>query len=127
MGVLTEQSRIHAPLAMERTTLSTLPPLYSLPERQQSETQVVISAHVGWEGGGGCGLMGVYIRKGADSTLMTERTKGGGGVCVWRYIGYYCTYCTVKKLRSLNLLFSCVLCIGRKTVHDGAEKIVTLY
>jgi hypothetical protein len=79
MGVLTEQSRIHAPLAMERTTLSTLPPLYSLPERQQSETQVVISAHVGWEGGGGCGLMGVYIRKGADSTLMTERTKGGGG------------------------------------------------
>ncbi len=34
---------------------------------------------------------------------------------------------TVKKLRSLNLLFSRVLCIERKTVHDGAEKIVTLY
>ncbi len=52
MGVLTEQSRIHAPLALERTTLSTLPPLYSLPERQQSGTQVVISAHDGWQGGG---------------------------------------------------------------------------
>ncbi len=35
--------------------------------------------------------------------------------------------CTVKKLLSLNLLFSCVFCIGRKTVHVGAEKIVTLY
>jgi hypothetical protein len=34
---------------------------------------------------------------------------------------------TVKKLRSLNLLFSCVLRIGRKFVHVGAEKIITLY
>jgi hypothetical protein len=34
---------------------------------------------------------------------------------------------TVKKLRSLNLLFSCLFHIGRKTVHVGAEKIITLY
>jgi hypothetical protein len=34
---------------------------------------------------------------------------------------------TVKKLRSLNLLFSCVFRIGRKFVHVGAKKIITLY
>jgi hypothetical protein len=34
---------------------------------------------------------------------------------------------TVKKLRSRNLLFSCMFHIERKTVHDGAEKIITLY
>ncbi len=38
----------------------------------------------------------------------------------------YLTY-TVKKLQSLNLLFSCVFRIGRKFVHVGAEKIITLY
>jgi hypothetical protein len=32
----------------------------------------------------------------------------------------YYTLRTVNKLRSLNLLFSCVFCIGRKTVHVGA-------
>ncbi len=30
-------------------------------------------------------------------------------------------------MRSLNFLFPCVFCIERKTVHVGAEKIVTLY
>jgi hypothetical protein len=34
---------------------------------------------------------------------------------------------TVKKLRSLNLLFSCLFHIGHKSVHVGAEKIITLY
>jgi hypothetical protein len=121
MGVLTEQSRIHAPLALERTTLllkpSTLPPLYSLYQRDKRaalwESTVPefidtvfaktspkrsfsvienerfrlvsektgsinsgtgsISAHDGWEGGRRVWSHGVYIRKGADSTLMTER------------------------------------------------------
>jgi hypothetical protein len=36
-------------------------------------------------------------------------------------------HCTVKKLRSLTLLFSCIFHIGRKPVHDGAENIITLY
>jgi hypothetical protein len=34
---------------------------------------------------------------------------------------------TVNKLRSLNLHFSNMLCIERKVVHSGAEKIITLY
>jgi hypothetical protein len=34
---------------------------------------------------------------------------------------------TVKKLWSLTFLFSCVFHIGRKPVHDGAGKIITLY
>ncbi len=34
---------------------------------------------------------------------------------------------TVKKLWCLTFLFSCVFHIGRKPVHDGAEKIITLY
>ncbi len=34
---------------------------------------------------------------------------------------------TVKKLRSLNLLFSCVFRMGCNFVHVGAEKIITLY
>jgi hypothetical protein len=34
---------------------------------------------------------------------------------------------TVIKLRSLNLLFSCMSRIERKIIHVGTEKIVTLY
>ncbi len=34
---------------------------------------------------------------------------------------------TVNKLRSRNLLFSCMCRIERKIVHVGTEKIVTLY
>jgi hypothetical protein len=34
---------------------------------------------------------------------------------------------TVNKLRSLNLLFSCMFRKERKIVYVGAEKIITLY
>jgi hypothetical protein len=34
---------------------------------------------------------------------------------------------TVIKLRSLNLLFSCMFRIERKIVLEGTEKIVTFY
>ncbi len=34
---------------------------------------------------------------------------------------------TVNKQRSLDLIFSCIFCIESKIVHDGAEKIITLY
>jgi hypothetical protein len=53
-----------------------------------------------------------------------------------RHLGWEAEFCgtscnsdiyTVKKLRSLNLLFSCMFHIGRKTVHVGAEKFIKLY
>jgi hypothetical protein len=44
-----------------------------------------------------------------------------------QFVSPFLSIHTVKKLRSLNLLFSCVFRIGRKFVHDGAEKIITLY
>ncbi len=43
------------------------------------------------------------------------------------HIGDFLRICTVKKLRSLNLLFSGIFHIGRKIVHVGAEKFITLY
>jgi hypothetical protein len=36
-------------------------------------------------------------------------------------------YTLLIKLRSLNLHFSSRLCIERKVVHVGAEKIIPLY
>jgi hypothetical protein len=35
--------------------------------------------------------------------------------------------CTVNKLGSKNLLFSCMFHIERKIVHVGTEKIITLH
>jgi hypothetical protein len=36
-------------------------------------------------------------------------------------------YHTVNKQHSLNLRFSSMFCIESKTVHVGAEKIITVY
>ena len=44
-----------------------------------------------------------------------------------QHVQYTSDYSTVKKLRSLNLLFSCMFRIRRKTVHVGVEKIIPLY
>jgi hypothetical protein len=48
---------------------------------------------------------------------------------LWFFVGFLLSLqpYTVKKLQSLNLLFSCMFRIGRKFVHVGAEKINTLY
>ncbi len=53
------------------------------------------------------------------------------GATVFAALTFKCTHLcpthTVNKLRSLNLHFSSMLCIERKVVHVGAEKIITLY
>ncbi len=72
----------------------------------------------------GLGLLkNLLIRKNLFSILQQEITKQSE---ISNQTDRY-TDRTVKKLRSLNLLFSCVFRIGRKFVHVGAEKIITLY
>jgi hypothetical protein len=69
-------------------------------------------------------LGGTRLRSGdVDSGyLLQER-----GRCEVYLLGLLRLIYTVNKLRSLNLLFSCMFRIENKIVHVGMEKIDTLY